>query len=99
MSPTRPDAARAIRIAVHAKPRAKKSRVTAAGGLTADVAIAAPPVDGAANEALIALLAEALDVPKRNLQLVGGASSRNKVVEVTGLSEAEVVERLGAASR
>jgi uncharacterized protein YggU (UPF0235/DUF167 family) len=51
-------------------------------------------VDGAANQELIATLAAALGVPKRDVTLVGGASSRAKLVEVKGLTEAEVRARL-----
>ena len=87
----------AVRITVRAKPRAKKSQVTHTGGLTADVAIAAMPVDGAANEELIAVLAKTLGVPKRALSLVLGGTSKSKVVEVTGLTDVEVIERLASA--
>jgi uncharacterized protein YggU (UPF0235/DUF167 family) len=86
-----------VRITIRAKPRAKRSRVTHTGGLSADVAIAAMPVEGAANEELVRVLAAALAVPKRALRLVLGGASKNKVVEVTGLTEAEVVERLAKA--
>jgi uncharacterized protein (TIGR00251 family) len=87
----------AVRVAVRAKPRAKKSRVVRADGLTIEVALAAPPVDGAANEELISVLAESLSVPARAIRLVIGAGSKNKVVEVTGLSETEIVARLSSA--
>jgi uncharacterized protein YggU (UPF0235/DUF167 family) len=87
-----------VRITVRAKPRAKRSRVTRAEGLSVDVALAAMPVEGAANDELIDVLADALSVPKRSLRLVLGATSKNKVIEVAGLSEAEVIERLAAGS-
>jgi uncharacterized protein len=87
-----------VRITVRAKPRAKRSRVTRAAGLEIDVALAAPPVDGAANDELVETLSSALGVPKRDLRLVLGASSKNKVVEVTGIGEAEVALRLAAAA-
>jgi uncharacterized protein len=83
-----------VRLTVRAKPRAKKSRVVAVAGLNVDVAIAALPVEGRANEELVAVLAEALRVPKRAITLVVGASGRNKVVEVTGLEADEVSRRL-----
>ena len=44
--------------------------------------LAAPPVDGAANEALIALLSKEFGVPKREIEIVRGATSRNKVVKI-----------------
>jgi uncharacterized protein len=86
-----------VRITVRAKPRAKKSLVTHTGGLSVDVAIAAMPVDGAANAELVRVLAKTLSVPKRSLRLVLGGTSKNKVVEVTGLTEAEVATRLAAS--
>jgi uncharacterized protein YggU (UPF0235/DUF167 family) len=57
------------------------------------VRLAAPPVDGAANDALIALLAEELEVPRRSIRIVTGASARNKLVQVDGIASG-VVERL-----
>jgi uncharacterized protein YggU (UPF0235/DUF167 family) len=62
------------------------------------VKLAAAPVDGAANEALIALLAQALDLPKRAIRIVSGERSRNKRVEVVGLTFDEVVRRLEVAA-
>lgn len=57
--------------------------------------LAAPPVDGAANEELLRFLATALDLPVSAITLVSGASGRAKSVEVAGLSPAEVARRLG----
>lgn len=56
--------------------------------------LTAPPVDGAANAALIALLAETLSLPKRAITLVRGATGRQKVVEIEGLEQAEIIQRL-----
>jgi uncharacterized protein YggU (UPF0235/DUF167 family) len=86
-----------VRIEVRAKPRARSSRVVRAAGLSVDVAVAAPPVDGAANEELLVFLARVLEVPRRALDLVGGKSSKYKVVEVTGLAPEAVIERMAAA--
>jgi uncharacterized protein YggU (UPF0235/DUF167 family) len=88
---------RTVRIAVKAKPRAKTSRVIRAEGTSIDVALAAPPIDGAANDELLRVLAEVLDVPRGTLAIARGASARQKLVEVRGLTEAEVVSRLAAA--
>jgi uncharacterized protein len=87
-----------VRLAVKAKPRAKTSQVVRAEGLAIEVALAAPPVDGAANDELLRVLSDVLDVPRSALALVRGMSGRKKVVEVRGLSEADVVARLAAAS-
>lgn len=57
--------------------------------------LTAPPVDGAANEALIALLAERLGLPKRDIRIVHGATSRRKTVEIAGMTPEMVEERMG----
>jgi uncharacterized protein len=87
----------AVRFEVHAKPRAKKSKVVAERGEAVEIALAAPPVDGAANEELVRLLGKVLGLAKRDVQLVRGDASREKLVAVTGLTVAEVETRLRAA--
>jgi uncharacterized protein (TIGR00251 family) len=87
-----------VRITVRAKPRARRSSIVRAAGLSVEVALAAPPVDGAANDELLSVLAEALAVPRSALRLVLGAGSKNKVVEVVGPSEADVAGRLAASA-
>jgi uncharacterized protein len=62
------------------------------------VKLAAAPVDGAANEALIAVLAAALDVPKRAIRIVSGERSRYKRVAIEGLTSNEVAQRLRVAA-
>ena len=63
------------------------------------VRLTAAPVDGAANEALVALLAERLGVSKRQVVVVRGATSRQKVVEVVGLKLEDVKQRLSKIER
>ena len=60
-----------------------------------DVRVSAAPVEGAANEALVELLARQLDVPRRAVSLVSGEHGRSKRVRIEGLSVAEVRARLG----
>lgn len=84
----------AVRLSVRAKPRASKSRVLTVRGLELEVALAAPPVDGAANEALLQLLAEVLSIRQSALSLVLGQTSKHKVVEVVGLTHEDVSARL-----
>jgi uncharacterized protein len=93
-----PDPVSVVRLAVRAKPRAKASRVLRAEGVSIDVALAAPPVDGAANDELLRVLSDVLGVPRSALEIVRGASGKRKVVEVRGVPEADVVARLAAAS-
>lgn len=59
------------------------------------VRLAAPPVDGAANDALLAFLASLLDRPKRDIVIVSGEHSRSKRVQVTGATAAAVRAGLG----
>jgi uncharacterized protein (TIGR00251 family) len=59
------------------------------------VRLSAPPVDGAANDALVDLLASELSVARRNVTIVSGASSRNKTVAVAGVDVASVEALLG----
>ena len=87
-----------MRLALRVQPGAQRSALLARlGSGEWKVAVAAPPVDGRANEAVIELLSELLDVPRRQLELVRGTSSRRKSIEVEGLSETEVETRLTAA--
>jgi uncharacterized protein YggU (UPF0235/DUF167 family) len=58
------------------------------------IKVTAPPVDSAANEALVRLLAEVLDCPRSAVQLVRGQTSRHKVVFVQGMTGAAVEAKL-----
>ena len=77
----------AVRVGVHVQPRASRSEVVGLHGTALKVRLQAPPVDGAANEALVTLLAERLGVARRAVRVVAGASSRAKTVEVEGTTE------------
>jgi uncharacterized protein YggU (UPF0235/DUF167 family) len=63
------------------------------------VRVAAPPERGKANDAVLALLAEALDVPRSSLSIVSGEGSRDKVVELAGVEPGEVERRLASAGQ
>jgi uncharacterized protein (TIGR00251 family) len=75
-----------VRVAVRVQPRAARSAVTGVRDGALLVRVAAPPVDGAANEALVRLLAGWLGVARRDVSIVGGAASRSKLVDVRGVS-------------
>jgi uncharacterized protein (TIGR00251 family) len=83
-----------FRFAVRLQPRASRNEVAGVHGTALKVRLQAPPVDGAANEALVAFLAESLGVPARDVRLVSGVTSRSKVVEVRGVPR-ERIEALG----
>lgn len=84
----------ALRFEVHAKPKAKKTSVLKPRGEAVEIAIAAPPVDGAANEELIRFLAKLLEVPRRSVEIVRGESSQTKLIAVTGLDRETLLGRL-----
>lgn len=83
-----------VRITVRVKPKARHTRILRVDGLSLEVSLAARPVDGAANDALIELLALSLSLPKSRMRLVLGQSSKQKVVEVVGMDSADVADRL-----
>jgi uncharacterized protein (TIGR00251 family) len=72
----------AVRFSVRLQPRASKDEIAGVQGVSLKVRVTAPPVDGLANEALIDSLSEALKIPRRNVCIISGLSSRTKVVEV-----------------
>lgn len=82
-----------MRLDMHVIPRSSRNAIEWEQGIF-KVRLTAPPVDGAANAALIALLAQHLHLPKRSISIVHGAASRQKVVEIVGMSEAEIMARL-----
>jgi uncharacterized protein (TIGR00251 family) len=81
-----------FQVKVH--PRARKNAITGTAGEALKLALTAPPVDGRANEACMAFLAELLNVSRSSVTIAAGESSRNKVIRVRGLSAAEVAARL-----
>jgi uncharacterized protein (TIGR00251 family) len=89
-----------LKLAVRLTPRAKADRVlgvaaTAEGKRLVRVSVTAPPEDGRANEALLQLLARVLRLPRRDLEIVAGTTSRHKTVSVAGDPQ-DLSDRLGA---
>lgn len=74
------------RISVYVQPRAKRTEIAGRHGSDIRIRVAAPPVEHAANEALVAFLAQKLNVRQRDVRLIAGASSRRKVLEIEGLT-------------
>lgn len=88
----------ALRIAVRVQPRSGRSRVVGPHGPALKVQVAAPPVEGAANAAVVELIAGWLGVPRRAVAIVQGQTGRDKVLEVAtedpAALAADVVARL-----
>ena len=86
-----------VRFRVQVQPRARRPGI---GGLHGDalrVRVSSPPVDGAANDDVIATLADALGCPRRAVRIIAGLASRTKTVEIDGVA-AEAIERLASHS-
>ena len=79
---------------VKVQPRASRNEIGEPLGNELKVKVAAPPVDSAANEALVKFLAEVLDCPRGSVQLVRGATSRHKVLSIQGLSAELAAQRI-----
>lgn len=92
-----------VTLAVRAQPGAKKTVITGVYGEGAaaqlKIAVQAPPLEGRANQALIAFLAETFDVPKNAVELVTGELSRSKVFLLRGVTPAKVIAKLAVLVR
>ena len=75
-----------VRLSVRVQPRAAVSQIAGVHGEALKVRLTAPPVDGAANEALVDFLAGTFEIPKRAVTIVSGTSSRSKIVELAGIT-------------
>jgi hypothetical protein len=73
-----------ITLTLHIQPGAKRSEVAGLHGDALKIRLAAPPIEGRANEALQRFIADRFDVPLRQVELLRGAQSRHKMVKVTG---------------
>jgi uncharacterized protein (TIGR00251 family) len=84
-------------LSVKLQPRASRNEIGEPLGNELRIKVTAPPVDSAANEALIRFLAEALDCPKNKLELIRGHTSRHKTIQVSGLSPEHLLSRIESA--
>ena len=83
-----------VTLAVRAQPGAKKTAITGVYGegdaAQLKIAVQAPPVEGRANEALVAFLAETFNVPRKSVELVSGELSRSKLFLLRGLRQIDM---------
>jgi uncharacterized protein len=82
------------RLSVKVHPRAKRSAIAGRSGVAYKLDLAAPPVDGKANEECIRFFAELAGVPRFRVRIAAGLTSRNKVVEIEGIEQADLEKRL-----
>ena len=81
-------------LSVKLQPRASANEIGGALGNELRIKVTAPPVDAAANEALVKLLAQRLDCPRNRVELVRGHTSRHKTIKLYGLAPEDVAKKL-----
>jgi uncharacterized protein (TIGR00251 family) len=86
-------------LTVRVIPRSPKSAITGRRGDALVVRLSAPPVDDAANEALVRLLSETFERPRRDVSIVSGHKSRDKRVTIEGITEEDLSARITALLR
>jgi uncharacterized protein (TIGR00251 family) len=84
----------AVSFPVRVHPRAKRNAVVGVSGEALKISVRQPPEDGRANDAVVEVLADWLDVKRRQVEILAGATSRNKVVRVIGLPAENIAQRL-----
>jgi uncharacterized protein (TIGR00251 family) len=91
--------AASTRLKLRVSPGARRPGIAGRHGDAWKVRVAEPPEDGRANEAVLRLLAEALDVPRATVALVSGHASRDKIVVLDGLEQAHTERLLASAGK
>lgn len=85
---------KALAITLHIQPKARKTEIIGIHGDALKVKVAAPPIDGAANEEIIAFFARFLGVPKSRIEMTQGERSRHKTIEIDGVTAGELTSLL-----
>jgi uncharacterized protein (TIGR00251 family) len=83
-----------VYLSVKVQPRASRNEIAGVLGEELKICVTAPPVDSAANTALIKFIAEKLEVPRNQVELVRGGASRRKKLFIQGLTAGQVTARL-----
>lgn len=89
----------AVRFSVHVRPRSSRCSVLGVREGALEVALTAPPAEGAANEELRKLLARVLEVRRADVNIIVGTSSRSKLLEINGISPETTRDLLSKAKR
>jgi uncharacterized protein (TIGR00251 family) len=93
----RPSTDRCTAAALHVQPRASRTEVAGVHGDALRIRVAAPPVEGEANQELLRFLAKKLHLPKSDLKLIHGESGRTKIIEIRNATRDQVVTALRAS--
>ena len=83
-----------LRLQIRLQPRAAQTRIVGRHGEALKVQVHAPPVDGAANAALVELLADTFKLPRRAVRILRGATGRDKLVEIDCADPAACLQQL-----
>jgi uncharacterized protein (TIGR00251 family) len=83
-------------LSVKLQPRASRNQIGPAHGAELKISVTAPPVDSAANEALVRFLADELDCSRGQVELVRGETSRHKSILIHGLTSAQILQKLSS---
>lgn len=81
-------------LSVRIQPRSSKNGINRMEDGSLKIRLTAPPVDGAANEALIKFLSDTLSISKSQVEIVSGLTGRQKIIRVSGMSEVDVIRLL-----
>jgi uncharacterized protein (TIGR00251 family) len=84
-----------VRLEIKVQPRSSRNQIAGEQDGVLKIKLTAPPVDGEANQALIDYLSDLLGIPKRSVNLIKGETSRNKLVEISGIDKEFLLKKVG----
>jgi len=84
-----------ITVEIKVQPRASRNQIVGEQDGLLKIKLTAPPVEGEANQALVDYLASVLDTPRRNIMLIKGETSRNKIIAIKGMSRETFLHKIG----
>jgi uncharacterized protein len=88
------ETAAGLTFAVKVQPRARRNAITGTVGDALKLALTAPPVEGKANEAVISFFARLFDIPRSSVTIASGATSRLKIIRISGAGRQDLEQRL-----
>jgi uncharacterized protein len=89
------DTATGLEVRLHVQPRARRCEVSGVHGGALKLKVTAPPVDDAANRAILSFFSDLLGISKSSLQIISGLKSREKILRIQGLSSTIFLQQIG----